>query len=482
MTASSAGISVGHEDVTTGADPADLGLVEAAAALRAGTLTSRALTETMLARIARLDPSLHAYAHVAANAALARADAMDAERAAGLDRGPLHGIPMALKDVFWTRTMPARFGTTIFDDWTPPGEATVLARLEAAGAVLLGTLTLTEGVYAGYHPTVTEPLNPWGAAHWTGNSSSGSGVALAARLCFGSVGTDTGGSIRLPSACCGVTGLKPTWGRVSRHGVFPLAASLDHVGPMARSAADVAAILSVIAGADPEDPTASVMPVPDCLAGIDGGIAGLRIGIDRHLIARRADAEVAATVDAAAEILAGLGAELVPVEFPETQDVLTGWAVECAVEAALAHAETYPARKADYGERLSSLLARGQRHSAFDLARAQEARRAFAGKLSSMMAGIDLYLCPALPVAGPSLAFMDTLGEDPAAILAIGPFTAPFDSAGLPTITLPGGLSAAGIPVGVQLAGPAFSEALLCRAGHAFQSVTDHHRRRPPGL
>ncbi|SON56801.1 Glutamyl-tRNA(Gln) amidotransferase subunit A [Hartmannibacter diazotrophicus] len=458
---------------------ADLSLMEAAGALRAGKTSSRALTQAMLDRIERHDGRLHAYVHVAADAALARAEAMDRERASGTDRGPLHGIPIAVKDVFWTKGMPTRFGTTVFDDWTAPEDATVIRRLEAAGAVLLGKLTLTEGVYAGYHPSVVEPINPYGAKHWTGNSSSGSGVALASRLCYGSLGTDTGGSIRLPSACCGVTGIKPTWGRVSRHGVFPLAHSLDHVGSMARTAADAAAILSVIAGADSHDPTASVTAVPDYLAGIDGGIAGLKIGVDRDLIARKADGEVLASIEAALEVVRRLGAQIVPVRFPETDAILHGWAVECAVEAALAHADTYPARKTDYGERLSSLLERGHRYTAFDLARAQEARRRFRGEMAAMMAGIDLYLCPALPVAGPSLDFMASLGEDPAAILAIGPFTAPFDVAGLPTITLPCGQSSAGIPIAFQFAGKAFDEGLICRAGHAYQQVTTHHRLSP---
>ncbi len=448
-------------------------------AIRSGRVTSLELTELMLARIAEHDGRLHSYAAIAPEVARAAARQADAEIAAGNWRGPLHGVPMAVKDVFYTTDIPTRFGSSIYADFEAPHESTATARLRAAGAVMLGKLTATEGVYAGYHPSVAEPVNPFGDEHWTGNSSSGSGVAVTSGLAYATLGTDTGGSIRLPSACCGLTGIKPTWGRVSRHGVFPLAESLDHVGPMARSAKDAAALLGVIAGADPADPTAASAPVPDYLADIDAGIAGVTIGIDRDFIAAKATHEVAASIESVIPVLERLGARFVPVSFPEVRDILYGWHTECSVEAALAHRDTFPARRADYGERLSALLDHGARVTAFELAEAQRARRAFNGAVAAMFTPIDLFLVPALPVAGPTLAHMATLGPDPDGILAVGPFNAPFDICGYPTITVPCGANGAGIPVAFQLAGKPFAEALLCRAAHAYQGVTDWHRRRP---
>lgn len=454
-------------------------ILDLAPQLRSRAVSPVMLTELMLERIAAHDGRLHAYATLAADQARAAAGRAEAEITAGHWRGPLHGIPIAVKDVFYTQDIRTRLGSPLYDDWSAPYESTATARLTAAGAVMLGKLTCTEGVYAEHHPTVTEPINPFGAAHWTGNSSSGSGVALTAGLAYGSLGTDTGGSIRLPSSCCGVVGIKPSWGRVSRHGVFPLADSLDHVGPMARTAGDAALLLGLIAGADPADPTASPAPVPDYLAGIDAGIAGVTLGIDRRFIQDHATPEVIASIEAALETLARLGAVIREVRFPAVEPALRAWSLQCAVEAARAHRETFPARRAEYGPRLTRLLERGQACTSADLADALAARMAFTGRMAHLFAEIDLLLVPGLPVAGPSLAFMASLGEDPAAVLAIGPFTAPFDVCGYPTITLPCGESDKGLPIGMQLAGKPFAEALLCRAGHAYQEVTTWHRRRP---
>lgn len=447
--------------------------------IRASEVSPVSLTQLMLARIAAHDDRLHAYVAVAGDAALAEARIAEAEIARGEWRGPLHGVPVAVKDVFYTPAIKTSLGSSIYQDWTPPYESTATARLVAAGAIMLGKLTCTEGVYAEHHPTIAEPLNPFGAAHWTGNSSSGSGVALTAGLTYGSLGTDTGGSIRLPSSCCGVVGIKPTWGRVSRHGVFPLADSLDHVGPMARTVADAALLLGLIAGPDPADPTAAPIAVPDYLGEIDRGIAGLKIGVDMRFIRAKATDEVVASIEAVLGVVAALGAEIVEVAFPETDAILRGWSVQCAVEAARAHRETYPARKAEYGPRLSALLDRGQIISGIELSDALAARRTFNGEMAQLFETIDLLVVPGLPVAGPTLDFMGSLGEDPAAILAIGPFTAPFDVCGYPTVTLPCGQSGHGIPIGFQFVAKPFAESLICRAGHAYQTVTNWHRRRP---
>ncbi|GGB42761.1 putative amidase AmiD [Tistrella bauzanensis] len=459
-----------------------LSLIRLAFEIRHGRVSPVDAVQAMHDRIARHDGQLHAYATVDAAGALARAEQARAEIARGLCRGPLHGVPVAVKDLFDTADMPTEFGSRVMRGRRPAADATVVARLRAAGAILLGKLTLTEGAYADHHPDTVAPVNPWGAAHWTGTSSSGSGVAVAAGLIWGALGTDTGGSIRLPSACCGITGIKPTWGRVSRAGALALAPSLDHVGPMARSVADAVAMLGVIAGPDPLDPTAARDAVPDYAAEIARPVRGLAIGIDWRLLRARADDAVLASIDHVIDVMTGLGARMVDVRLPEIDPVLEGWAVQCAVEAAIVHRDDWATRPDDFGPRLAALIDRGHHHTAFELALAQDRRRTFTGAMEAVYDACDVLLVPGLPVAGPTLDYMAGLGEDPAAILAIGPFTAPFDVAGQPTVTVPCGISASGIPIGCQFAGPRFAEALVARAGHAFQTATDWHTRRPAGF
>ena len=395
--------------------------------------------------------------------------------------GALHGIPVAVKDLCFTKGIRTACGTTILADWQPEIDATVVERFRTAGAVLLGKLQMTEGAFADHHPEVERPRNPWHADHWAGASSSGSGIATAAGLCYGSLGSDTGGSIRFPSASNGVTGLKPTWGRVSRYGVFPLSESLDHIGPMARSAADAAAILGVIAGPDANDPTSLSVAVPDYLAGLAEGVLGargLRIGVDASFNSKGVEAEVVRMTEAAAQDLAGLGAELREVDVPDVGAVLKGWTPLCAIETALAHAATFPTRVDEYGPTLRGFIETGRAVSALDLARHQIERDKFKGRLQRLFAEVDLLLVPAMYLAGPTFERMSQLG-DPEELAMLLRFTAPFDMSGSPTITLPCGLSAAGLPVGFQLVGPHLAEALLLRAGHAYQQATAWHSMHP---
>jgi amidase len=247
-------------------------LVEIGRLIQKRELSSVEATQSQLNRIAQLDGQLKSYAYVMATSALEQAEAADLEIAAGKVRGPLHGVPIAVKDLCWTKDAPTAAGMKIYRDNRPKEDATVVIKLKEAGAIILGKLQLTEGAYADHHPEIDPPRNPWDARLWSGASSSGSGVATAAGLCYGSLGSDTGGSIRFPSAANAVTGLKPTWGRVSRYGVFELAATLDHIGPMARSAVDCGVMLGAIAGADPNDPTAVLEQVPDYLAGLSGSL------------------------------------------------------------------------------------------------------------------------------------------------------------------------------------------------------------------
>lgn len=438
------------------------------------------LTRAMLDRVAALNPSLHAYIQVTEDAALTAARRAEDEIMQGRHRGPLHGVPIALKDLCYTTGVPTAAGTTIHAGWTPDYDATVVDRLARAGAVSLGKLQLTEGAFSQHHPSLDAPVNPWDAQAWPGGSSSGSGSATAAGLCFGSLGSDTGGSIRFPSAACGITGLKPTWGRVSRYGVFALSDTLDHIGPMTRSAEDAAAMLGVIAGADPNDPTALRAPVPNYLATVRDGIRGIRIGLDPALVSDGIEAPVAAGVATALEELRHLGAEIRPIIFPPTDEIVVGWMGLCGAEVALVHEKTYPSRAPEYGEALAGLIEIGRRISAVDLSRILIARHAFRGRLEALWEDVDLIVAPTMFRQVPTIAQMEAMGGDPEDDAKMMRFTAPHDFSGSPTITLPCGFDARGLPLSFQLIGPHLSEGLLCRAGHAYQTVTDWHLRHPP--
>jgi amidase len=448
--------------------------------IRSRELSAVEVARAMLRRIERLDPALRAYARTTPELALEQASEVDARLARGEDVGALAGVPVAVKDLCWTRGVPTAAGTTVFADFVPGTDATVVRRLREAGAVLLGKLQMTEAAFSAHHPDLVPPRNPWDAAAWTGSSSSGSGVATAAGLCHGSIGTDTGGSIRFPSAACGVTGLKPTWGRVSRFGAFELAASLDHLGPMCRSAADCGLMLGAIAGPDADDPTALHAPVPDFAAGDPGRLDGVRIGFDEAWATGDVEPEVGHAVDTARRAFEALGAAIVPVAMPDTDPVVAAWLPICAAEAAVAHAPTFPSRRERYGPMLAALLDRGLALSATDLQRALLVRAAFVGRMSATVAAVDLLLMPAMPLAAPSLAAIGALRTDPEHRIRLQRYTAPFDMTGQPTITLPAGVTARGLPVAAQLVAGPLREDLLVRAGRAFQRESDWHRRRPP--
>ena len=438
------------------------------------------VTQALLRRIDRLDVGLRSFVRTTPELALAQARRADAALARGDVVGPLHGVPVAVKDLCWTAGIPTTAGMTIHADFRPAVDGTVVRRLRDAGTVLLGKLAMTEGAFSAHHPDITAPLNPWRADLWTGVSSSGSGVAVAAGLCPGAIGTDTGGSIRYPSAAQGVTGLKPTWGRVSRFGAFELAASLDHLGPMCRSAADCGLMLGAIAGADVDDPTALQAPVPDYGAGDIDRLHDLRIGIDEHFVSHDVDAPVVDALQAMLRTLAGLGARIVPVAMPAVDATVGDWVALCAVEAAVAQAHTFPSRRRAYGPMLADLLDTGLALRGTDVQRMTLRRADFTGRLNALMAGIDLLAIPAMPFAAPTVARIAELRTQPNYRLRLSRYTAPFDLSGHPTITLPTGFTAEGLPLAGQLVAGHLHEALLVRAGRAFQRVTDFHQRRPP--
>jgi amidase len=452
---------------------------ELAGMIRRRELSSVEATRAQLDRIAAIDPSLHSYAAMMDRAALADANAADAALASGTWRGRLHGVPIAVKDLCWTKGYPTSAGMTVHRDFVPQEDATVVCRLREAGAVILGKLQLTEGAYSDHHPSVTPPRNPWHPDYWPGISSSGSGTALAAGLCYSAIGTDTGGSIRWPSAANGVTGLKPTWGRVSRHGVFELAATLDHVGTMARNAADAGYMLGVIEGSDPNDPTAFDAPVADLEVIAEQGAKGLRIGIDPTWNDRDVDGETRGVLEHAAKVLTELGAEILTIKLPDPSPMIADWAPNCAVEAAVAHAGTFPARRDEYGSVLASILDAGRALSGMDYQRIILRKMDFRGRLEAAMRGVDLLLIPVQPFPPLTLDAVRTLGEQPELIAKLQRYTCPFDMTGNPTITLPGGFTEAGMPIGFQLVAQHVREDLLVRSGVAFQHATAWHKRHP---
>ena len=455
-----------------------LSLDEVARRLKARKLSSVEATQAILDRIEKVDPRLKSYATVTADRALADAARLDAETAAGLSRGPLHGVPIAVKDLCNTAGIATAAGMAIHRANVPTKDATVVARLRDAGAVVLGKLQMTEGAYGAHHPDIPAPLNPWNAAYWTGSSSSGSGAATAAGLCFASLGSDTGGSIRFPSTMNGLTGLKPTWGRVSRAGVFALAESLDHIGPMARSALDAAHVLKAIAGADSADPTAVGLPVPDYARAIGGGVRGRRIGVPVNLPGLDDDARRA--FDGAVSAMAEAGAVMVDVTLPSSFDQASrDWVPLCAIEAAVAHEATYPSRASAYGPVLAGLLDTGLRLTAVELARMQLRRATLTGELNALMASIDVLLMPVMGKAVWTIEALASAGREPETVAARLRYTAPFDMSGHPTLTLPGGMTADGVPIGFQIVGRAFDEAGILAAGHAYQQATDWHLKHP---
>ncbi len=456
-----------------------LELTEAAHLIQTKRLSPVELTEALLRRIESLDRRLHAYATLTPELAIDQAKQAENDIMKFRYRGALHGIPIGIKDLCYTKDIPTAAGMTIHKNFRPTLNGTVVQRLFDAGAVCLGKLQLTEGAFADHHPAITIPVNPWHQDHWVGASSSGSGSATAAGLCFASLGSDTGGSIRFPAAANGVTGVKPTWGRVSRYGAFELAASLDHLGPMCRSAADTGVVLGAIAGADPNDPTAVQKSVPNYLDGTDRDLRGVRIGIDEHYAFDVADAPMTKTVHDAIEVLQGLGADIHNIKFPDVDQVLRDWAPNCAVETAVAHEATYPSRKSEYGPGLGGFIASAQNVNASEYQKILLRRRDFSGRVAALFQSVDLMIIPAQFIASPTKTQMETLGQDAAALLALMRFTSPFNMTGSPTITLPSGFTDRGTPIAYQLVGRHFSEELLVRAGRAYQRVTDAHRKHP---
>ncbi|MCZ6709222.1 MAG: amidase [Gammaproteobacteria bacterium] len=444
--------------------------------MKSGELSAVQVTQNALERIEALDTKLQSFVKVLPDQARACAAQLEQDRIDGKPLGALHGVPIALKDLLNTRGIATASGTRVMRDYVPDEDASVVTRLQEAGAVIIGKTQLTEGAFGAHHPDVDPPKNPWNAAYWPGVSSSGSGVAVAAGLAYGAIGTDTGGSIRFPSGSCGIVGIKPTYGRVSRAGVFPLAESLDHIGPMTRNVGDAARMLQVLAGHDPRDPTTLSAPVPNYAAAIAQDMRGLSIGVDWELVSTGVEAAVLQTLRDALDAFVELGAEVVEVTVPASYHVLVqGWGITCAIECARAHQAYYPARKSEYGEVLAGLIDLGINASQSDYDALEDVRGQFRVEFDAVLERIDLFIVPCMPVATPTVEEMNVAVASPEGRADIITFTAPFDYSGHPTITLPAGLAETGLPMSFQLVGRTLGEPALIHAGSAYEHARGFH-------
>ncbi|HEU4729121.1 MAG TPA: amidase [Kofleriaceae bacterium] len=460
---------------TASGDPTELTISELGAAYRARRLSPVDATQACLERIARLDPELHAFITVTAERALEQARVATAQLERGEDRGPLHGVPVALKDLIDTAGVLTTGGSAVFADRVPADDAEVVRRLRTAGAVLLGKTNLHEVAYGGsgvigHWPASRNPRNP---AHITGGSSSGSATAVGARMCYAALGSDTSCSIRLPAALCGIVGFKPTYGLVSLRGVMPLSSSYDHVGPMTRTVRDAALVLQAIAGYDPEDITSAVLPVADYAAAVDappGGAAGAwpRIGVARSYFFADLDGEVAAAIERALGVLEGLGAQLRDVTLPVDDDRTVfraeSWAVHRAwVERAAERYQPETLRRIRTGEAVTA---------AEYIEKWQHLQRMRRGA-GAMFGDVDLVVTPMAPVPAPSFAELEAAPDSlrPRELLLMRN-ARPFDIWGTPALTVPCGTTSAGLPIGLQIAGRVGADDEVLRLGAAFERLT----------
>jgi len=468
-------------------DPALLSLTELADGIAARRVTARAATEAYLARIAALDPVVAAFVAVDGEGALRAAEAADAAVARGDRLGPLHGVPLAHKDMYYRAGELTECGSRVRAGFRPDTTATVLKRLDDAGAITLGRLAMVEFAMGphGYNENLRQCRNPWRLDHVPCGSSSGSGVAVAARLAAGSLGSDTGGSVRCPASANGVVGLLPTWSRVSRHGAMPMSPSLDSVGPLARTAADCARLLGVIAGADPLDTTSSFRAVPDYAAGLSRPVAGVRVGIPENYFDEGVGPEVAERVAAAVVELRGLGASIVRVTVPEAVQLAADLhPLMMKSEGAANHQATMRAAPERYSREVRQRLQAGYFIPAADYVQAQKVRgRLLRDFAEAVFARADVLLTPVLPRAAPTIA--ETMTADGpsylAMVVSLTRNTKPVNFLGLPAISVPCGFTTAGLPTSFQLIGRPFAEALLLRLAHGYQSRTAWHRIVPQG-
>jgi aspartyl-tRNA(Asn)/glutamyl-tRNA(Gln) amidotransferase subunit A len=458
---------------------------ETAEEIHTGVITPTELIWEMLECIDEQDTEIQAYITVMRDQALEDAERAEQEIRTGIYRGPLHGMPIAIKDIIAVKGVRLTAGSQVLDDYIAPEDAAVVERLRKNGAIILGKTSTFEFAYGPYSPPTH---NPWNSTRTTGGSSGGSAAAVAANMCRGAIGSDTGGSIRIPSACCGVTGLKPTYGQVSCYGVIPLSWSLDHVGPLGRSAEDCAFLFDALVGYDPRDPNSVSRPPSktiDILANASAGgplsLQGIKLGIPQDDFVGPLDPEVRLAWQGAIMALKESGAQVHPLELPAVT-FATYRGIQ-QPEATLAHLEKgWLTEKRDlYSEATRARLLEGLEMTAIEYLRAQHQRRFFASSLRAAMQAVDALILPtqpmpAIPIAqmGQEISIDGSLENATGAMLRL---TMPFNLTGLPALSFPCGFSTDGLPLGLQIVGKPFEEAMILRIVHAYQQMTDWHRR-----
>ncbi|MEW6717795.1 MAG: amidase [Chloroflexota bacterium] len=456
----------------------ELTLAEAARLIARHELSPLELTEAHLKRIEKLNPDLNCYLTVTADLALRQAgEAVEALRR-GEHHSPLQGIPVALKDIFETRGVRTTVGSKFFADYLPQANAMVVEKIQSEGVVLLGKLNMHEialGV-TNQNPHFGDCKNPWDRKRVTGGSSGGSAAALAAGLCMGSLGTDTGGSIRIPAALCGVVGLKPTYGRVSLRGVFPLSWNLDHVGPMGRGVHDVTLLLQAMAGYDPEDPCSVCVPSDDYVANLEKGVRNWRVALANDPFFNRADTEVLEAVEQAAVVFRQLGAQVKTVEIPYAYEAAQANGLMTTSDAAAFHHERLLESPELFGADVLQRLQSGAAFTSTEYVLARRTQAIARRKFEQFFQEYDILLTPTTP----STAHPLTCTEAVERARQLTRFTAPFNLTGLPAISLPCGFSPEGLPIGLQIVSPPWAEARLLQAALAYEAATDWHLRRPP--
>ena len=442
------------------------------------------VVEAHLARIDALEPQLNSFITLVPERALAAARQAEQEIGSGRYRGPLHGVPLALKDLYYVKGIRNTSGSRLYDDFVPDYDCTIAARFREAGGILLGKLNLHQFAYGptGENPDYGHMHNPWNPERMAGGSSGGSGSAAASGQCTLTMGSDTGGSVRIPAALCGLAGLKPTYGRLSRYGLTPLSWCLDHPGPMTRTVEDCALVMNAVAGYDPKDPASADVPVPDYAAALTRDIVGLRVGVPREYFEYPLDPQVEAATRKAIDTLRELGASVTEVSWPMYRYAMAISNTILMAEATAYHSKVIRASGPQLDPMVRIRLEAGAFISAADYVQAQRARSLFIRESRELLEGVDLLVGPTEPITAPTIGDARVQIGDTVvgAIAALTQYTRPFNLNGFPAITVPCGFSGDGLPIGLQLAGRPFDEETVLRAAHAYEQATEWHLQRPP--
>ena len=454
-------------------------LATVAARLKKKEISPVEVTNAVLDRIAAVDGKVKAYVTVTADEARQAARAAETEIAVGRYRGPLHGIPIGVKDLFYTRGVKTTASSKILASFIPDHDATVVERLKQAGAIIVGKTNTHEFAYSVFSPPTR---NPWDLDRIPGGSSGGSGAAVAASLCAAALGTDTGGSIRIPSALCGVVGIKPTYGRVSKYGVIPLSWTADHAGPIARTVEDTALLLGVIAGHDPRDAASADVPVPNYAAALSGDVKGLRVGLPKQYYFEAIDPEVETAVRAAVKALEGRGATVDEISLPSLAHIAGVHVAIVLTEAATYHEKWLRTRPDDYAPDVRFGLEWGKLFTGMDYVQAQRVRELIRADFAQALTRVDVIAAPTVPVAAPKVgeSSVTIKGQAEGILGAMIRLNRPSNHTGLPAASVPCGFTAGGLPIGLQLIGRPFDEATVLRAAHAYEIASPWRSRTAP--